>query len=795
MHAGDFSDDPHAEREAARYQNPVASRELILATLQQQARPLTMAQLAHHFAIHDDPEREEALRRRLVAMERDGQLMANRRGAYVPMDESLLIEGRVQGHVDGFGWLIPLDGSSDLLLSSKEMRLVFDGDTVLAREAGYDHKGRREARIVRVKARGQQRLVGRVCDENGEMFVVPDNPRICHDILLQGDLLGAEPGQFVTLEITSPPTHRDGACGRVVEVLGDFMAPGMEIDIALRNFDIPHVWPEAVLKEAEKLPEAVRQKDLANRLDLRELPLVTIDGEDARDFDDAVYAEKRRGGFRLVVAIADVSWYVRPGSALDTEAAQRGNSVYFPQHVVPMLPEQLSNGLCSLNPHVDRLCLVCDMTISLKGRVTSYQFHSAVMHSQARLTYTQVAAYLQREAASPDAVAQQATEALMAMTTPTVRTSLDTLHALYKVLRAAREVRGALDFDSTETRIIFDDQRKIARMVPVTRNEAHMLIEECMLSANVCAAELALEQSLPVLFRNHHGPREEKLQKLRRFLALLGLDFTASMQPEPADLLAVIEQIHERPDAGNIQTMILRSMTQAVYQSGNEGHFGLAYKAYAHFTSPIRRYPDLLLHRALRLAIGHSAGTPPEGAALEAMGQQCSMTERRADEATRDVIAWLKCEYMQEHVGEEFDGIIAGVTSFGFFVTLSEIYVDGLVHVSNLKDDYYRFDEVQQRLVGERSGLVYALGDAVRVSVAAVNLDERKIDFDLVDGGRKARRGERAAPAADRKTGTGKKGAGGTSGAGKAHAGKHGTAKSSAGKRKTGKSSKGHKKK
>ncbi|MDQ8037860.1 MAG: ribonuclease R [Pedobacter sp.] len=754
--------DPHAGREAERYENPVPSRELILDVLEKAGKPLTGEQIASHFGLHDE-ERQDALRRRLGAMLRDGQAEANRRGAYSPLAESALIRGRVSGHPDGFGFLIPEDGSSDLLLTSREMRRVFHGDVVLARESGFDHKGRREGQIVRIVEKNSKSLVGRYYEESGNAYVIPDNPRITQEILVSGQDIMPSVGQFVTIEVVDYPTHRTLATGRIREVLGDYLAPGMEIDIAIRNFEIPHVWPEAVEKEAANLRPEVLESDKEGRVDLRSLPLVTIDGEDARDFDDAVFCEKRRGGYRLIVAIADVSHYVRPGSALNEEALKRGNSVYFPQQVVPMLPEVLSNGLCSLNPHVDRLCMVCDMNISLAGRVTAYKFYEGVMHSQARLTYTKVSDLLEH----PESEAGKKVAAEHAAVVEPVQR----LYELFKILRASREKRGALDFDSNETRIVFSKDRKIEKIVPVVRNQAHMLIEECMLAANVCAAEFVAKNELPALYRNHEGPRDEKLSKLRNYLGALGISFTAGKKPQPADFQAVLEKISGRPDAHIIQTMLLRSLTQAVYAPNNLGHFGLAYEAYAHFTSPIRRYPDLLLHRVIRAKlrgertvmqslgdqIKRMRGQPraqdaatviPDMAQMLAFGEHCSMTERRADEATRDVMAWLKCEYMQDRIGEEFDGVIAGVTSFGFFVELTDIYVEGLVHISNLKGDYYDFDATMQKLVGSRSGTQFALGDSVRIKVAAVNMDQRKMDFELIDGGSHlSRKGPRMASA------------------------------------------------
>ena len=749
------ADDPHADREAERYDNPVASRELILATLEELGKPLTHPQLAKHFGFFDD-ERVEALRRRLIAMSRDGQLSSDRRGTYQPLSDEELIRGRVQGHKDGFGFLIPDAGGADLILSSRQMRLLFDGDIAWVRIAGYDHKGRREANVARVETRRYSHIIGRYREEDGVAYVQPDNPRLTQDILVQAGPVGALPDQFVSIEITEYPTARSLACGKIIEILGDFMAPGMEIDIALRNYDIPHIWPADVEVDVAGLSPEVEEaaKTQAGRVDIRLLPLMTIDGEDAKDFDDAVYAEKRRGGgFRLVVAIADVSHYVRVGSALDIEAKARGNSVYFPGHVVPMLPEILSNGLCSLNPHVDRLCMVCDMTFSAVGKMTGSKFYPGVMHSQARTTYNQVSDFLER----PDG---KAAKALGERWPAAVQTSLHTLYDLFKVLRNVREERGALDFDSGETRILFGADRKIERIVPVTRNQAHMLIEEMMLAANVASAKYILKAKMPALFRNHEGPKNEKLNKLRATLQAMGLRFTAAAQPKPADFLALIQQIGERPDKHIIETMLLRSLSQAVYAPDNIGHFGLAYEAYTHFTSPIRRYPDLLTHRAIRAilagesettfsqrmsravkgALGGKVEPLPGEVQMVALGEHCSMTERRADEATRDVMAWLKCEYMQDRVGEDFDGVISAVTAFGFFVELKDVFVEGLVHISQLRDDYYQFDATFHRLVGERTGRRFAIGEPVRIKVAAVNLDERKMDFEMLGGGATSKR-------------------------------------------------------
>jgi len=763
--------DPFAAREAEKYERPIPSRELILDVLDRAAEPLNHAQLCDSLDLRDE-EQIEALRRRLRAMERDGQLMRNRRDAYCLVSRLDLIRGRVQGHREGFGFVIPEGGGDDLYLSSRQMGLVFDGDEVLVRESGVDRRGRREGTIVEVLQRNTQQLVGRYFWRGDIGAVTPENSRISHDVLVaRGDSMEARDGQYVMVAITQQPDWRNPPRGRVVEVLGDHMAPGMEVDVAIRSYNIPYVWPDAVEAEAQALAPEPSEEDKLHRIDIRNLALVTIDGEDARDFDDAVYCERKRGGgWRLWVAIADVSHYVKVGSALDREAHKRGNSVYFPNRVVPMLPEALSNGLCSLKPAVDRLCLVAKMTISASGKLTGYEFFEGVMHSRARLTYTKVAAILDASAPQHGALREQYRELVP---------HLENLHELYKALRSARDERGAIDFETVETRVIYGSDRKIDRIVPVVRNDAHKLIEECMLCANVATARLLEKLKLPALYRVHEGPPAEKLLALRKFLGELGLNLGGGAKPTPGDYQKVLAAIAGRPDANVVQTVMLRSLSQAVYQAQNEGHFGLNYPAYTHFTSPIRRYPDLIVHRAIRFlvrgggggggVIGFLRGTrssllPAKGAeplpqaqiypyneaALSALGEHCSTTERRADEATRDVMAWLKCEYLQDRVGEVFEGVVTAVTNFGLFVELSDIYVEGLVHISALASDYYHFDPVKLRLLGEKSGRSYQLGDRVTVQVARVNLDDRKIDLELLAGStrgeRRAQRSGKSAP-------------------------------------------------
>ncbi len=744
--------DPFAEREAKKYDNPVASRELILEVLEHSSGPLGHAALCKHFQLVDE-DQIEALRRRLIAMVRDGQIISNRKNAFAPVNKLDLVRGRVQGHRDGFGFVIPADGhGEDIYLSNRQMRKVFNGDEVLVRKGELDFKGRREGTIVEVLSQNTSHIVGRYFSENGIRFVRPDNPRIGHDILIAPtDDTKAGKGQFVTVEILQQPDRRQLPVGRVIEVLGDHLAPGMEIDVAIRSHSIPFVWTQDVQEQISHFNKEVEEKDKTNRVDLRNLPFVTIDGEDARDFDDAVYCEqKNNGGWRLLVAIADVSHYVEVGSPLDKEAINRGNSVYFPDHVVPMLPELLSNGLCSLNPHVDRLCMVCEMTISANGRVSGFVFYEAVIHSHARLTYTEVAQVLADQGKKNSGVRKHFHRLL---------TPLDTLYDLYRTLRQAREQRGAIDFESNETRILFDENRKIKRIVPTVRNEAHKLIEECMLAANVCAARFLEQHELPALYRVHESPKDEKLEKLRDYLKGLGIGFRNRGKITPADYQEVLAFVADRPDAHIIQTVMLRSMNQAVYQAENEGHFGLAYPAYAHFTSPIRRYPDLLVHRAIRSVLYSKKKskrvlrvptTPRQGgvkfypyndADIQRFGEQCSMTERRADDATRDVVSWLKCEYLQDRVGEEFFGVVAGVTGFGLFVELKDLFVEGLVHITALPEDYYHFEASHHRLIGERSGRIFKLGDEMQVKVLSVNLEERKVDFELLKsaGARKSR--------------------------------------------------------
>jgi len=737
------------------------TREEILDSLRQADAPLTPQELARRMNV--PPESFEAMQRRLAAMERDGQLLPNRKGVLLIASKLDLIPGRVQGHRDGFGFLLPAAGGPDVFLPPREMQKAMHGDRVLVKRSGFDSRGRPEGVIVEVTERANRRLVGRFIAERGVTIVVPEDQRIKHDILIPpGDCRHAQPGQVVTVEITDPPSGHAAPIGRVIEVLGEIDDPGMEIEIAVRKFDVPHQFGEDAVQLAVKLPSVVRPADLRNRVDLRDVPLVTIDGVDARDFDDAVYCEPigegRRTGYRLLVAIADVSHYVRPGDALDREAALRSTSVYFPRRVIPMLPEKLSNGLCSLNPEVDRLVLVCDMVIGTRGQLKAYQFYEAVMHSAARLTYDEVWGIL----SGRDAQSIRHRAALVPR--------LHDLHELYRVLAKAREARGAMDFDTVETKIVCDPAGRIERIEALVRNDAHRLIEECMLAANVCAADFMKRSRHPGLFRVHEGPTPERLELLREFLKSVGMSLGGGADPTPRDYADLAAQVRERPDAMLLQTMMLRSMQQAIYTPHNAGHFGLAYEAYAHFTSPIRRYPDLLTHRVIKALLradryvpvmpaldegadegaGAAPAKPPRGRARpaagalrpsaaahavdtwERFGMMCSANERRADEASRDVEAWLKSQYMRERVGEQFAGRITGVAPFGVFVTLNELYVDGLVHVSELGSEYFQYNEAAHELRGERTGRRFRLTDELHVQVSRVDLEARRIEFRLV---------------------------------------------------------------
>jgi ribonuclease R len=732
------------KREASKYDNPVPSREFILEFLATQNRSIGHLDLCTDFNLTGEDE-IEALRRRLIAMCRDNQLTSNRSDEYSPIQESDLIEGYVQGNKEGHGFLLrPSD--DDVFLSARQMQNVMDGDKVKARLSGRSVKGRLDGVVVEVLERKHSQMVGRYYLESGTAFVTPENPRIAQDIQITTDSgLTPKHGQYVLAEIVSYAERGKPAQGLVKKILGDFMAPGVEIEVAMHRYEIPNEWPAAVQKQVKNFVAEVAEEDKAHRVDLRETPFVTIDGEDARDFDDAVYCEKTPGGWKLFVAIADVSHYVKKDSALDEEAIVRGNSVYFPGRVIPMLPEVLSNGLCSLNPDVDRLAMVAEISLTTKGKMRGFKFYEGLIRSHARLTYSKVAKMI---ASEPEEQGLELRERYSS-----IISHIDDLNGLYHTLRGARDERGAMEFDTVETRMVFDENSKIEHIIPVERNDAHKLIEECMLCANVATAELLIKADLPALFRVHEGPKDDRLLTLRTYLGLLGLELMGGAKPTPADYAALSESIKDRADARSIQTMMLRSMSQAVYQADNLGHFGLNYEAYTHFTSPIRRYPDLLVHRAIRYLI-RGEGRPTirqahrvtgsetlkarkiygyDQADMDGFGDSCSITERRADEATRDVEAWLKCQYVEQHLGEPFDGVVTAVTSFGLFVELQGLFVDGLIHISGLGQDYFVHDMEHQAIIGERTGRVFRLGDTLKVKVANVNLEQRKIDLSLDD--------------------------------------------------------------
>lgn len=748
--------DPHAKREAKKYEKPVASRELLLSIIEKCTPPPTFNVLAKQLKYKEE-HLLVGLKRRLRAMENSGQLIFNKFKQYAIPEKNSLLTGTVIGHRDGFGFFSPDDSNvkdkrgKDFYISSHEMQRVFHGDIVQAILVDRtDRKGRKEVKILDVIEPRKAPIVGRFNVEHHVCTLVPEDSKIKQDILIDPKAkLGARHGQMVVVELVQRPTKRSNAIGKVIEVLGDHMAPGMEIEIALRAHDLPHQFPTNVMSEVASIADEVEESSKLSRVDLRQLPLVTIDGEDARDFDDAVFCEpKKSGGWRLWVAIADVSYYVRPETALDDEAIARGNSVYFPSQVIPMLPEKLSNGLCSLNPNVDRLCMVCEMTVSAKGKLSSSKFYPAVMNSHARFTYTKVAAML-----DPSAEQHQALRTEYEALVP----DLENLNQMYLALATARDQRGAIAFETEESQFQFNENKKIEAIVPLKRNDAHKIIEECMILANVATAKFVLKHQMPGLYRAHDKPSEEKYRNFVTYLAELGLKLPFTEQPEPKDYSQILLAVADRPDQELIQTMLLRSMRQAVYQSECIGHFGLALPAYSHFTSPIRRYPDLVIHRVIKAILEGQENNPanegcysyPEEAIIE-LGEHCSMTERRADDATRDVADWLKCEFMQDHVGDTFTGVVSTVTNFGMFIRLQDLHIEGLVHITSLGRDYYHFDDVRMCLTGENTGAKFRVGDVLEVQVAAVNLDEKKIDL-VLSGGKLADKGSQTKNSGDKR--------------------------------------------
>ncbi len=739
MSKGKVRKDPQRAREARRYSHPIASRAYVLQTLEARGRPVSASALSAALGIESARD-IVALTKRLRAMERDGQIIRNRRGDYGLLRKMDLIRGRIIAHRDGFGFLVPDEGGEDLFLSPREMRALMHGDRAVVRVTEIDRQGRRQGALVEVLERNTHRVVGRYRRDSGVGFVMPDNRRLHQDIMIPDSATGqAGHGQVVVAEIVEQPTKRSQPIGHIVEVMGDHMAPGMEIDVAIRAHELPFQWPDAAIAEAQALPSSVTAAAARGRTDLRDRALVTIDGADARDFDDAVFCTRTPSGWKLTVAIADVAAYVKPGTPLESEARIRGTSVYFPQRVLPMLPEKLSNGLCSLRADEDRLCMACELQIGRDGEIKRSRFFEAVMRSVARLTYDEVAAAVVER----DANARR--------TLSDIIDHLDDLYALYAALKRARERRGAIDLDTPEARIVFGADQKIESIGSQARNDAHRLIEECMIAANVAAARFLERHRIPALYRVHDRPAPDRVVDLREFLSEVGLKLAGGARPEARHFAALLKRTAGRGDGELIQSVLLRSLAQAAYSPRNIGHFGLGLDSYAHFTSPIRRYPDLLVHRAIKHLINERSSDrfDYDTEAMVSLGAHATMAERRADEATRDAVSWLKCEFMLDHVGECFDGTIMGVTSFGLFVTLDDIHVEGLIHVSALGSDYFHFDPVGHRLTGEHSGTIYRLADRVRVRVQRVNLDERKIDLELVETGnrggprRAAKRGGR----------------------------------------------------
>ncbi|AXE62278.1 ribonuclease R [Candidatus Thioglobus sp. NP1] len=698
--------DPHYDREAEKYESPIPSREHILSFIQE--KPRSKRQLFDLLALAD--EQKKAFERRLRAMVRDKQLSCNKSGVYRPFSNRGLLTGTVIANPKGFGFVALDKGGKDLRLTSQQMKLVFHGDKIRVRLLNK----KLDAEIVEV-LETVKTLVGRLHLDGKKPYVVVDDRRIKHNIEITELIDGCLDNQVVVVEMLSSPTIDSDAKGKISSIIGNYLDEGVEVDSAIYRHQIPAVFSEKALKESAQLPTKVIPKDKKNRIDITKLELITIDGEDSRDFDDAVYAEPTKNGWKLLVAIADVSHYVKEGSELDSESHERGNSVYFPHRVVPMLPEAISNGLCSLNPKVERLSMVCEMYIDPLGELLDYKFYSAVMLSHARLTYTQVNEMLE-DKKSP-----------LRMTFSNVTDNIDFLYGLYKTLRISRQKRGVMDFDRIESQILFDNKGKIKDIVASSRNDAHRLIEECMLMANQAAAKFLQKNNEDFLYRSHPKPTAEKVELTQKFLTAIGLTLEGGIEPESRNFAKVLKQAKGRDDENIIKTVVLRTMKQATYTPVNEGHFGLAFEDYAHFTSPIRRYPDLLVHRAIKRVL-NTTSREPSGKMIE-FGTHLSMTERRADDASRDVEQWLKCEYMRDKVGENFHGVISGVAGFGLFVELSEVYVEGLVSIRDLKDDYFIFDDVHHQLKGQRGGKIYRLGDMIKVKVASVNLDDRKIDF------------------------------------------------------------------
>ena len=719
---------PRVKKAGAKpYKHPIPDRNSVLEYLRDVGQPRKTDSILKDFRLQGAKHRDQ-LKDKLNEMVRAGQIIRNRGGEYCLSEKLDLISGTISAHKDGFGFVIADRGGDDIFLSAREMRSLFHGDRVAIKIDGSDRRGRPAGRLVEVLERMTEEVAGQFIRERGIGLVIPDNPKIAHRILIaKGESGDAKPGQIVVARILDYPNKFEQPTGTVIEIIGDPHQKGIATDIAIHSHDIPTNWPRPVIQQVSKFGKSVPPSASQGRTDLRDLDLVTIDGADARDFDDAVYCEKSGNGWRLLVAIADVAHYVEIDSALDKEAIHRGTSVYFTDRVVPMLPEALSNGLCSLNPKVDRLCMVCEMRISAEGKVAKSKFFEGIMRSSERLTYSQVNKLLTGE--KDHSISGH------------LHSAIHGLHDLYQVFAKNRRKRGAIELDIPQTRIQLDDQGAVVDIVAVPRNDAHRLIEECMIAANVQAAKFLRHNKIAGLYRVHAKPDPDSFDDLRQYLLSLGLKVPHSDHVQPRDFNRMIDQVKDRPDSAAISMAMLRSLKHAEYTPKNEGHFGLALDAYAHFTSPIRRYPDLLVHRAIRHIVrgGKAGGYQYSAEHMERLGAICSAHERRAEEATREVEALLKCQFMEEKIGQQFDGIITGVTNFGVFVQLKENSVDGIVHVSSLNNDYYVYDTVTRTLVGERSGNVYAMGDELQIVVHQVDLETRRIDFRLAE----QRRGRR----------------------------------------------------
>ena len=744
--------DPNFQREASIYVKPVASRELLLQLISEHSKPVSLEQLTQELGL-TDPDQIEGLRRRIVAMVRDGQIKADSNNVFQLMARSSLKSGRISATKDGTGYCIFDDVSEPLLIRAQQMRQVFDGDQVLVNEriqAGYEPDGV----IVEVTERNTLSIVGNFYRTPSTSYVVPLNKRNQHiSIHISGDTSDIAEGALVEVKIDQQPAITAMSQGQIHKVF-DRTQAGQEIEIALLNHRLRHEWTEKLLQEAEKVPSAITDQQIKTRFDLREQAFVTIDGEDSKDFDDAVFCKKEKSGFRLWVAIADVSEYVQPGQALDLEAQLRGNSVYFPREVLPMLPERLSNGICSLNPNQDRLALVCEMRVTAKGNVTDFFFFEAVFRSHARLTYGQVASVLENKEKS--------------QLTKEVSANLVALEKVYQAFLHSRNKRGALTIELPELRFIFENDR-VKSLTHTTRNIAHKIIEEAMLAANVCAAKLLAEQKIPTLYRKHDDPDTARVTEFQQFLKLLGLRLAGNGEPRPKHFLNLIEQLDKIVNADIILMQILRTMSKAEYTPDQLPHFGLAYESYTHFTSPIRRYPDLLVHRAIRSLIHSRKKTtgvkrvkgsgiwknkesyPYDKQQLATIGRHCTDTEKRAEDASRDVQQYLRCTYLQKFVGDSFQGIVKTVTKFGLFVEMEKTYSEGLLHISQLRGDYYIFDKNSMSLRGEHSGVTYSTGTKVGVRLVKVDIEQGMIDLELDKDEKSARKKSKSKTKKERK--------------------------------------------